>query len=86
MRDRSCFEAMSKINAPADERSAAVSGCKVKVIEAARAVIGKAVHYHGGIGVTTEYSVGHYLRRVLFLAQRFGNDAHHFERVMRSPK
>jgi acyl-CoA dehydrogenase len=76
------FRAMSKITATPDERRRAVSGCKVKVMEAARATIGQAVHYHGGIGVTTEYSVGHYLRRVLFLAQRFGNSAHHFERIM----
>lgn len=76
------FRAQSKIGAPADQRRVAVSGCKIKVMEAARATIGQAVHYHGGIGVTTEYSVGHYLRRVLFLAQRFGNSAHHFERIM----
>lgn len=76
------YRAMSMIDAPASERARAVSACKVKVMAAARDIIGKAVHYHGGIGVTTEYSVGHYLQRALMLEQRFGNSALHFERLM----
>ena len=78
------YRAMSLINAPAPERMRAVSACKVKVMAAARVVTGKAVHYHGGIGVTTEYSVGHYLRRALMLEQRFGNSAYHFAVLMES--
>lgn len=76
------YRAMSKANASPTDRGRAVSACKVKMMEAARTVNGKAVHYHGGIGVTTEYSVGHYLRRALMLEQRFGNSAFHFERMM----
>lgn len=76
------YRAASMIDAPPAERHKAVSGCKVKVMETARSVIGAAVHYHGGIGVTTEYGVGHYLRRALLLDQRFGNSAWHFERLV----
>jgi alkylation response protein AidB-like acyl-CoA dehydrogenase len=77
------YRAMSMADAPPAERARAVSACKIKVMEASRTVTGKAVHYHGGIGVTTEYSVGHYLRRALMLEQRFGNSAYHFERMMK---
>lgn len=76
------YRAASMIDAPSAERAKAVSACKVKVMDIARMVIGTAVHYHGGIGVTTEYGVGHYLRRALLLDQRFGNGAWHFERMI----
>ncbi len=32
---------------------------------------------HGGIGMTEEYAVGHYLRRVLVLDQLHGDTQYH---------
>jgi acyl-CoA dehydrogenase len=76
------YRALAMLDATAAERTRATSACKVKVMEAARSVVGTCVHYHGGIGVTTEYSVGNLLRRVLLLDQRFGNGLFHLERLM----
>lgn len=76
------YRAMAALDQPAGLRRRAVSACKVKVMEAARSVTGAAVHLHGGIGVTTEYLIGHYLRRVLVAEQMFGNGQHHFERYL----
>lgn len=39
----------------------------------ARSVCQQAIQMHGGIGMTEEYAVGHYLRRVTVLEQLFGD-------------
>lgn len=60
----------------------AVSSCWVKTFDVAKDIAGMAVHLHGGIGMTTEYPVGHYLRRVMLSERSFGNVEHHFVRYM----
>ncbi|QDW39830.1 acyl-CoA dehydrogenase [Bradyrhizobium sp. KBS0727] len=58
------------------------AGAKFKILDAARFVCGECVHQHGGMGVTTEYPVGHYLRRVLMLEKMFGDSSTQLRRVM----
>lgn len=41
----------------------------------------QAIQLHGGIGMTDEYAVGHYLRRITVLDQMFGDAAHHAGRL-----
>lgn len=41
----------------------------------------QAIQLHGGIGMTEEYAVGHYLRRLTVLDQFFGDAAHHATRL-----
>nr|WP_199688103.1 acyl-CoA dehydrogenase family protein [Noviherbaspirillum sedimenti] len=74
--------AIASFSAPGDERRKAVSACKVKLMESAKSVAGTAVHLHGGIGVTGEYPVGHYLRRVIVSERIFGDNAYHMERFL----
>lgn len=76
------YRAIAALGQAAPQRARAASACKVKVMEAARSVTGSAVHFHGGIGVTAEYAIGHYLCRVLVSEQMFGNSQHHFERYL----
>lgn len=50
---------------------------KLSVGRNARHVAHGAIQLHGGIGMTEEYAVGHYLRRIHVLDQLFGDaDAH----------
>lgn len=50
---------------------------KLSVAKHARAVAHGAIQLHGGIGMTEEYAVGHYLRRIHVMDQLFGDgDAH----------
>lgn len=65
-----------------DDRRRAVSSCWVKTFDAAKGIAGMAVHLHGGIGMTTEYPVGHYLRRVMVSERIFGDVEHHLARYM----
>jgi hypothetical protein len=34
---------------------------------------------HGGVGMTMEYSVGHYFKRVTMIDQLFGDADHHLD-------
>jgi acyl-CoA dehydrogenase len=63
-------------------RRRAVSSCWVKTFDAAKEVAGMAVHLHGGIGLTTEYQVGNYLRRMMVSERSFGDVEYHFGRYM----
>ncbi|MGO4327860.1 acyl-CoA dehydrogenase family protein [Cupriavidus sp. 2TAF22] len=50
---------------------------KAYIGQAARQVTQEAIQMHGGIGMTEEYAVGHYLRRVLVLDQLHGDTQYH---------
>jgi alkylation response protein AidB-like acyl-CoA dehydrogenase len=63
-------------------RRRAVSACCVNTFETAKRVTGMAVHLHGAIGFTTEYRVGHYLRRAIVSERRFGDAEFHLSRYM----
>jgi alkylation response protein AidB-like acyl-CoA dehydrogenase len=51
------------------ERRRAVQAAKVQVDVSARHVGQEAVQLHGGIGMTMEYPVGHYLKRLTMIAR-----------------
>ena len=63
-------------------RRKAVSACWVNTFETAKRVTGMAVHLHGAIGFTTEYRVGHYLRRAIVSERLFGDVEFHLARYM----
>ncbi|WP_180901652.1 acyl-CoA dehydrogenase family protein [Martelella soudanensis] len=61
-------------------RARLVSAARVKIADAARAVLRDAVQLHGGMGVTDELNVGHLVKRLLVLNQTGGNRAAHLKR------
>ncbi|MFJ4292243.1 acyl-CoA dehydrogenase family protein [Cupriavidus sp. NPDC089707] len=58
-----------------------VHAAKAYVGQAARQVAQEAIQMHGGIGMTEEYAVGHYLRRVLVLDRLHGDIQYHTRRL-----
>jgi pimeloyl-CoA dehydrogenase small subunit len=59
------------------ERRKAISAAKVQIGRSARHVGQEAVQLHGGIGMTNEYAVGHYFKRVTMIDQLYGDaDTH----------
>lgn len=68
----------------AAERRRAISAAKVQVNNSARFVGQEAVQLHGGIGMTEECQVGHYLRRLSMIEMMFGDTAHHVRRLARA--
>ena len=64
----------------ATERSKAVSAVKAQVGQAAKFVGEQSIQLHGGMGMTDEYSIGHYFKRLTTIEMLFGNTDYHFKR------
>lgn len=64
----------------AASRARAVSAAKVEIGRGGRFVGQQAVQLHGGIGMTDEYAVGHYFKRLTMIDALFGNADHHLAR------
>jgi alkylation response protein AidB-like acyl-CoA dehydrogenase len=75
------FYASLKLNAPASERRAAMARAKVQLGQSMRFVGQQAVQLHGGIGVTDEYIVSHYFKKLTQLEMTFGDTMHHLNEV-----
>ena len=59
------------------ERRKAISAAKVQIGRSAKHVGQEAIQLHGGIGMTDEYAVGHYFKRVTMIDQMYGDaDTH----------
>jgi len=75
------FYASLKLNAPAPERRAALSRAKYQLGNSMRFVGQQAVQLHGGIGVTNDYIVSHYFKKLTQLEMTFGDSMHHLGEV-----
>ncbi|CAN7471758.1 acyl-CoA dehydrogenase family protein [Variovorax sp. LjRoot290] len=67
--------------APAARRQA-VSAAKVLLASSARFVGGQGIQLHGGIGLTDEYPIGHYYKRLLALTTLYGDGDWHLGRFV----
>lgn len=75
------YYASLKLNAPAEERRRALSRAKVQLGQSMRYVGQQAVQLHGGIGVTDEYIVSHYFKKLTQLEMSYGDTLHHLGEV-----
>jgi hypothetical protein len=65
-------------------RQRGVSAAKAQIGEAGFFVGGQAVQLHGGIGVTEEYVVGHYFKRLALVRGYLGSSDQHLARFAES--
>ncbi len=75
------YYASLKLNAPADERRRAMARAKVQLGQSMRFVGQQAVQLHGGIGVTDEYIVSHYFKKLTQLEMSYGDSLHQLGEV-----
>lgn len=61
-------------------RAAMAAAVKARVAQAGLFTGAQGIQLHGGIGVTDEYPVGHYYKRLLAFAHRHGSEAIQVER------
>jgi pimeloyl-CoA dehydrogenase small subunit len=66
----------------AAERERNIAMAKVGVGQAGRFLSQQAIQLHGGIGMTEEYAIGHFFRRVMVIEHLFGDTAHHLDRLV----
>ena len=69
----SVMGAAKGLDAGVDDASLLVAAAKARCSDAAIRISGKSIHLHGAIGVTEEYALGLYLRRMHFLSAWLGN-------------
>ena len=66
------------------ERRKAISAAKVQIGRSGRHIGQEAIQLHGGIGMTMEYKVGHYFKRMTMIDQTFGDADHHLTALARA--
>jgi len=69
----SVMGATKALDTGADDASLLVAAAKARCSDAAIRISGKTIHLHGAIGVTEEYALGLFLRRLHFLSAWLGN-------------
>jgi alkylation response protein AidB-like acyl-CoA dehydrogenase len=75
------YYASLKLNAPSAERRAAMARAKYQLGNSMRYLGQQAVQMHGGIGVTDEYIVSHYFKKLTQLEMTFGDTLHQLGEV-----
>ncbi len=78
------YHAMAHLEAERVTRNAAVSSAMVVASEAGRVVGGLGIQLHGGVGMTDEYQVGHFLKRLLVLEKSWGDVDYHLDRIAKT--
>jgi alkylation response protein AidB-like acyl-CoA dehydrogenase len=71
-------------NPDAAARARALSAVKAYIGKGSRAVGQDSIQLHGGMGMTNEYKVGHYFKRLSIIEQLFGDVDYHMERFSRA--
>jgi alkylation response protein AidB-like acyl-CoA dehydrogenase len=80
-RSMAMFAAMMAGEAEPGERHNAVAAAKVQIGRSGKFVGQQAIQLHGGIGMTFEYKVGHYFKRMTMIDTMFGDADHHLRAV-----
>ncbi len=83
-RSMAYFATMMADSEDADERSRAMHAAKAEIGRAGRLVGENAIQLHGGVGMTMEYSVAHYFKRMSMIDLAFGDTDHHLSALAES--
>jgi pimeloyl-CoA dehydrogenase small subunit len=63
------------------QRANAIAAAKVQVGKSLKFVGEQAIQLHGGVGMTMEYKIGHYFKRLTMIENTFGDSGYHLTRV-----
>ncbi|MEO8804485.1 MAG: acyl-CoA dehydrogenase family protein [Burkholderiaceae bacterium] len=80
------YRGIAHLEGGAAARRQAVSAAKVVLGTAGRFVGGQGIQLHGGIGVTDEYQIGHYYKRLLVLEKLYGDSEWHLGRFIEAQR
>ena len=76
--------ALQRLESGKDPRGLAVSVAKAKAGKVAELAVQEAVQMHGGVGMTDEFDVGLFMKRVRVLNELFGDAGYHQEKLARA--
>jgi len=78
------INAANDLHAPTDERNRAISAAKYSIGRIGCAVAEEAIQLHGGIGMTWEYDLGHFAKRLVMIDHEWGDQDFHLIRFSES--
>jgi alkylation response protein AidB-like acyl-CoA dehydrogenase len=78
------FRGMAYIDAPPEERHLAVAVARLVASAAGRIVGASGIQLHGGLGMTEEYPVGHYFKRLVAIEKAYGDCDYHLQQITQS--
>ncbi len=82
-RSMSIFATMMADEVDPTERQRAMHAAKVQIGRSGRHIGQESVQLHGGIGVTMEYAVGHYFKRMTMIERSYGDTDSHLAALAR---
>ncbi|GAB4353112.1 MAG: pimeloyl-CoA dehydrogenase small subunit [Oricola sp.] len=82
-RSMTMYASMMATEDDAAERARAVSAAKVQIGESAKIIGQESIQLHGGVGMTMEYAIGHYFKRVTMIDILFGDAGYQLARLAR---
>ena len=82
-RSMSIFATMMAFDETVIERQRAMHAAKVQIGRSGRHIGQEAVQMHGGIGVTMEYAVGHFFKRMTMIERALGDTDTHLAALAR---
>jgi pimeloyl-CoA dehydrogenase small subunit len=85
-RSMAMFATMMAAEQNAEERREAVAAAKVQIGGSGKFIGQQSIQLHGGIGMTMEYKVGHYFKRITMIDTMFGDADHHLRAIARRGK
>ncbi len=80
-RSMAMFATMMVQEDDATERRKAIAAAKVQIGRSGRFIAQQSIQLHGGVGMTAEFKVGHYFKRVTMIDSVFGDADHHLARL-----
>ena len=80
-RSMSYLAAMMAGSDDAAERARSMHAAKAEIGRNGRVCGESAIQLHGGVGMTDEYAVGHYFKRMTMIDVAFGDMDHHIARL-----
>jgi alkylation response protein AidB-like acyl-CoA dehydrogenase len=73
------YRGLAHLAADPAVRDHAISSTKAQIGRSAKYIGGQSIQLHGGMGMTEEYSIGHYFRRLCMIENAFGTTGAHLD-------
>ena len=80
-RSMAMYATMMSRSENVNERTRAIASAKVQIGRSSRLIGQAAVQLHGGIGMTMEYPIGHYFKRLTMIEKAFGDSSFHLDQL-----
>ena len=78
------LKALQALDAGAPDADLLVSAAKARAGKSGELAVQEAVQMHGGVGMTDEFDVGLYMKRMRVAAELFGDAGYHAEHIARA--